>query len=183
MDTSSPMERFLASVEKRAFRMAELATGNREDALDLVQDSMYGLVRSYADRPESEWRPLFFRILQNRVRDWSRRKRFRGAFRVFLTKGLKGESDPGHAEPLNNLPDPESVNPAREVQRRDEARNLKKALAGLPQRQQQAFLLRAWERLSIQETARAMKCSEGSVKTHYSRAVQALRRQLDMEQP
>lgn len=159
--------------------MAELATRNREEALDLLQESMLSLVTSYSDRPEVEWRPLFYRILQNRIRDWHRRQRIRRSWRAFLPGSGNAETEDNGPDSLDRLPGPGKHNPAERALKAELARSVKRVLADLPLRQQQAFLLRAWENLSVQETARAMGCSEGSVKTHYARAVRTLRQQLD----
>jgi RNA polymerase sigma-70 factor, ECF subfamily len=177
------MDRFLASVERRAYRMAQLAVRDREEALDLVQESMYSLVKDYGRRPEEEWRLLFYRILQNRIRDWHRRRRVRNRWtKLWGGKRQVDEGDPS-SNPGDILPDPDQRNPDEEVQAKDRSEALRVALAILPLRQQQAFLLRAWEELSVRETAKAMGCSEGSVKTHYARAVHALREQLEGVRP
>jgi len=177
VERRADLERFLASVERRALRTAELATRDREEALDLVQDAMTALVRNYASRPEAEWGPLFQRILQNRIRDWARRRAFRAPFRLLLgRRGDDAEPDPGET-----AADPGTSSPAELAERADTGRGLDAALRALPLRQRQAFLLRAWEGLDVAETARAMGCSPGSVKTHYFRAIQALRSRLGEE--
>ncbi len=161
--------------------MAEIATGNREDALDLVQDAMLGLVKSYGNRDAADWPPLFYRILQSRIRDWYRRNRVRNRFRVWLG-GLRGDDDEGRTDAIQALPD---TRPGVERQAigEDAMAQLQDALQDLPLRQQQAFLLRAWEGMDVSATAFAMGCSEGSVKTHYSRAVHRLREQLEGHWP
>ncbi len=171
------MDRFLAGVERRAFRMAQIAIGDPDEALDVVQDAMHKLVQRYRTRDEAEWGPLFHRILQSRIRDWYRRtnvrKRWLGWF------GSPAQDPAGDPEdPLEQIPDSNSPDPAREVDERRLGKALEGALRHLPLRQQQAFLLRVWEELDVAETARAMGCSEGSVKTHYSRAVHTLRERL-----
>jgi RNA polymerase sigma-70 factor (ECF subfamily) len=171
------MERFLGGVERRAYRMSEIATGNREEALDIVQDAMLALVRKYSDRPEAQWAPLFHRILQNQIRDWQRRRSVRQ--KVFTWLKIGNEED-GVGEPLESLPDPRSEQPERGLQREALAETLELALRRLPLRQQQAFMLRAWEGLDTAATADAMGCSAGSVKTHYSRALAALRGRLEV---
>ncbi len=174
LDDTAALNRFLAGVEQRAFRMARLATGDTDEALDLVQDAMFTLARRYGRRPETEWAPLFHRILQNRIRDWYRRRKIRQSLRVWLRRE-DPESDP---DPLENLPAAENRGPAAQA---DNARlhdRLESALAELPLRQQQTFLLRVWEGLDVNATARALGISSGSVKTHYSRAVHALREKL-----
>lgn len=167
------LDRFLAGVERRAYRMAEIATGNREDALDIVQDAMLKLAQSYGRRSEAEWGPLFHRILQSRIRDWYRRSRVRNRWRVWL-----GSSDERGGDPIQELADPAGVDPAHRVAMQDATGALEAALRALPLRQQQAFLLRVWEGLDVAETARVMGCSSGSVKSHFSRAVHALRARL-----
>ncbi len=170
---TQPMDEFLASVERRAFHIARFAAGNDEDALDIVQETMLALVRRYADKPEAEWRPLFFRILQNKIRDGHRKNALRRVLFGWWDK--RRESD---ADPVDSLPSRAGGEAGELWLRPDGSGALDRALRALPGRQQQAFLLRAWEGMSVRETAAAMQCSEGSVKTHYARAVQTLRDQL-----
>ena len=179
LDNSREMEQFLAAVEKRAFRMAQIATSSTEDALDIVQDAMLGLVSRYSRKPKDEWKPLFFRILVSRIRDWHRRKKVRYRWRIWL----KRPDDIESGDPLEAMPDTNGLSPLRQAELGDSVAALDSALHSLPLRQQQAFLLRAWEGLSVKETARAMKCSAGSVKTHYSRAVHTLRLKLKDYRP
>lgn len=167
------MERFLAGVEKRAFHLARIATGNEQDAMDIVQDAMIKLVQRYSTRDEQEWGPLFHRILQSRIRDWYRRSQVRNRLRVWFSQ-TEDEDDQ-----LENQPDPTGSGPLTELESGRIGLELERALGRLPNRQQQAFLLRAWEGLSVEETAKAMGCSTGSVKTHYSRAVHTLREHLE----
>lgn len=174
MDRRQELDGFLAGVERRAFYTARLATRNADDALDLVQDAMTALVHRYADRPAAEWAPLFHRILQNRIRDWSRRRALRDRFRAWLGPRTEAAGE-RNDDPIAELPDGSGANPAELAERSAVGSALESALRTLPLRQRQAFLLRAWEGLDVAETARAMRCSQGSVKTHYSRAVRALR--------
>ncbi len=170
------METFLASVEKRAFKMAQIATGSTDDALDIVQDAMLGLVKQYGSKPVTQLKPLFFRILTTRIKDWHRRKSVRNRWRLWLFS--KKEESLG-CDPIEALADPDENNPADRLIISDTRSALESALKTLPFRQQQAFMLRAWEELSVRKTAFAMKCSEGTVKTHYSRAVHGLRKLLE----
>lgn len=173
LDSKQAMDRFLAGVERRAFVHARLATGSADEALDIVQDSMLQLVQHYSGRDESEWAPLFHRILQRRIYDWYRRARVRNRWRHWFARDDDEEGDP-----LENLPDPAVTDPARVSATDRTMVALEAALTRLPLRQQQAFLLRNWEGLDVEQTARAMGCSAGSVKTHYSRAVHSLRERL-----
>lgn len=177
LDTHQALDRFLADTERRAFRMAQFATGNAEDALDLVQEAMLKLAQQYGSRDEQEWAPLFHRILQSRIRDWYRRSKVRNRWRVWLS----GEED--EEDPLERLADTDSAGPAEQLAGERSLGALEQALQQLPLRQQQAFLLRTWEGFDVAETARAMGCSAGSVKTHYSRAVHTLRTLLEDHQP
>ena len=178
------LERFLAAVEKRAFRMARVATGgSTEDALDIVQDSMLAFVRKYASRPESDWRPLFFRILQNQIRDWFRRQAVRNRWRGWLKSFPGADEADQHEDPLEGVADQKTSEPPVELEHREAMVILEGALQKLPARQQQVFLLRVWEGMSIVETAAAMECSAGSVKSHYARAVSRLRRELEGHWP
>jgi len=165
---------FLAGVERRALRIAEIGTGDRDEAMDLVQDAMIRLVRKYAGRPEREWAPLFFRILTNRVRDSQRRR----AVRNRVISWFGGDGEDGRPDPVAEAPDPASGAPDEQLEMRETMAVLEAAIRALPARQQEAFMLRNFEGLDVAATAAAMGCSEGSVKTHYSRAVHALRARL-----
>lgn len=172
------LDKFLQSVQSRGFRIAQIATGNAEDALDLVQETMFKLVEKYADKAENEWTPLFYRILHSRINDWHRRNKVRNRHRSWLSSaGEEGE------DPIQTAPDPRDRSPHTETQTNESMEKLQQALESLPPRQQQAFLLRAWEGLDVRQTASAMACAEGSVKTHYSRAVHSLRNQLGEHWP
>ena len=154
--------------------MAEIATGNRDDALDIVQDAMMKLAGKYATRSPEEWPPLFYRVLQSRIRDWHRRQVVRR--RVFgLFRATDDEAD---TRPWERYPDRAGAEPDRRLQNERFIDELLPAVHALPLRQQQVFLLRLWEGLDVRQTAIAMGCSQGSVKTHYSRALTALREKL-----
>jgi RNA polymerase sigma-70 factor (ECF subfamily) len=170
------MDRFLASHESRAYRMALLATGRREDALDIVQDAMMKLVKRYAGKHQDEWPGLFIRIVQNAIRDWYRRENIRQRWRHWFGGDSEREDMDDPIEQIQqtgvHMPD-EQLNQTAAMQKLDSA------LKSLPVRQQQVFLLRQWEGLDVAQTASAMGISEGSVKTHYSRAVHKLREELE----
>ena len=135
---------------------------------------MLTLVKKYSSRPAGEWGPLFHRILQSRIMDWHRRTRVRNRWRIWLTPSNEGQEDA-----LKNLKTDRSILPERRLDDERMVSDLEQALGNLPLRQLQAFLLRAWEGMDVAATASAMGCSQGSVKTHYSRAVQRLRKQLE----
>jgi len=170
------LDQFLASVERKAFRIAQIALRHEDDALDAVQDAMLRLVRSYARRPREEWPPLFYRILENCIRDLQRRRAVRARVMSWLPWSAQDESATV-ADPLEQLPDV-APGPAAQVQADETLQALEAQLAALPARQRQAFLLRSFEGLDVAATARAMGCSAGSVKTHYFRAVHTLRSAL-----
>jgi RNA polymerase sigma-70 factor (ECF subfamily) len=172
---SRALNQFLAGVELKAFKIAQAALRHEDDALDAVQDAMLQLVRAYAARPAEEWKPLFYRILENRIRDLQRRRTVRG--RVIAWLPFRGDDEDDEPDPIAQAPSPEPQ-PPRRLELEQAVTALEKALGELPRRQQQAFLLRALEGLDVAETAAAMGCSQGSVKTHYFRALQALRAQL-----
>lgn len=168
------MNAFLAQVERRAFRMAELNLGHREDAMDAVQDAMLRLVKHYSDKPAQEWTPLFWGILRRRIVDLQRRRKVRS----IMVGWLGGKDDDGDDlpawEPADTGPGPlERLNDAQSYA------DMAAAVKLLPQRQREAFMLRVLEGLDVAETAQVMGCSEGSVKTHLSRALQRLRDQLE----
>lgn len=169
------MNGFLREVERRALRMAELATGNRDDAMEIVQETMLGLVKRYSDRPGDEWKPLFYRILSSRINDFHRRRAVRQRLLGFLAAPSDDDAD---ANPLDNVSVGETENPVQAIQREIANEAIMAAIGKLPGRQQQAFLLRTWEGFSVRDTSIAMGCSEGSVKTHYNRAIKALQKAL-----
>jgi RNA polymerase sigma-70 factor (ECF subfamily) len=173
--SAAGLDEFLKSVERRALRMAELATRNRDDALDLVQDAMFGFVRHYAAKPATDWAPLFYRVLDSRLNDWHRRRQVRGRW---LSAWLHDREN-DEVDAIAQAPDTNDPGPLLRLADSEAAFALDSALAKLPPRQRQAFLLRIWEGFDVAATATAMRCSDGSVKTHLSRALAALRRILE----
>jgi RNA polymerase sigma-70 factor, ECF subfamily len=176
LDQTRELDKFLAEVERRAFRIAQVSLRDADDALDVVQDAMLKLARSYGAKPSAEWRPLFYRILENGIRDLQRRRAVRKRIMVW-SPGPKEDPDEEAQDPLDNVaaggPDAPELLMQAEAMRR-----LEVALRALPARQREAFMLRNFEGMDVAGTAAAMGCSEGSVKTHYSRAVHTLREQL-----
>jgi len=175
-DGARALETFLAEVERKAFRIAQIALRHEADALDVVQDAMMQLAHRYASRPAEEWRPLFYRILENRIRDVQRRRIVRQ--RVMSVLPWRNDAaEEEMADPIDQAP-AGGPTPAAQIESDQMIDALEQALTQLPGRQRQAFLLRNIEGLDVAETAAAMKCSQGSVKTHYFRALQALRSKL-----
>lgn len=166
------LDRFLASVERRALRMAEISVRDRQEALDIVQDTMLKFVDKYAGRPSDQWPPLFHRILQNRIVDSQRRA---GVLRRRVGWLPTNDND---EDPWQQVMDTDDGDPFGVVAGERAAQLLETAVGELPERQRQAFLLRVWEGLNVADTATAMRCSEGSVKTHLSRAMDRLRERL-----
>lgn len=166
------LNQFLMEVERRALRMAEIAVRDRDEALDLVQEAMIKLARNYAERAENEWAPLFYRILQNGIRDWHRRQKVRNRVMVWFGRSRNDDDD---YDPVASAPDPAGRAPVEELQTDQAMQQLESAIGELPARQREAFMLRTFEGLDVKGTAVAMNVSEGSVKTHYSRAVHTLR--------
>lgn len=168
------LNHFLQKVERRAYRMAVIATGDENEALDIVQDAMIKLATKYANKSESDWPPLFQRILQSTIKDWYRRRKVKtGVLRLF---GI-GESEKEYgADAYAGRIDDE---PERRIGTTAAVEQLDKALTALPLRQQQVFLLREIEGMDVKQAAEALGISAGSIKTHYSRAVHTLREQLE----
>jgi RNA polymerase sigma-70 factor (ECF subfamily) len=175
--TEKELATFLAEVERRAFKQAVFAVRDEHLALDLVQDAMLKLAQSYGAKPAAELPLLFQRILQNTIRDHYRRQKVRSLWTTLLSS-LQGKHDEEEHDPLDTLvvePSPGIYGePGSELARRQVTDLIEQGLQALPARQREAFLLRYWEELDVQETAKAMGCSEGSVKTHCSRATHAL---------
>lgn len=179
--TEQELSDFLKSVEKRAFKRSVYHVRNDEAALDIVQDSMMKLVEHYSHKPPDELPMLFQRILSNTTLDWFRRQKTRNA--LFSNLGdFESDADDGEFDLLESLDgsgDSSQVESAEKTtQRAQILREIELEIQELPARQREAFLMRYWEELDVAETAAAMGCSEGSVKTHCSRAVQALNKAL-----
>jgi RNA polymerase sigma-70 factor (ECF subfamily) len=167
------LDDFFKQQQTRAFKMAYVMTQNQDDALELVQDSMLRLVRNYAAKPSGEWRMLFYRILQNCIKDFYRRQAIRKLFTVFSSADESPEEELAR-QATHNPHD----NPYQTLEQSSELTLIISALQTLPSRQQQTFLLRAWQEFSVSETADILSVSPGSVKTHYSRALERLRELL-----
>jgi RNA polymerase sigma-70 factor, ECF subfamily len=172
---------FLKSVEKRAFKRTAYTVRDDDAALDIVQDAMIRLAEKYADRPPAEWPPLFQRILSNATMDWFRRLKVRNAVMQNLSD-FEGGDDDGDFDLLALLETQDGSMGAEgtdaEFARTQMLSIIDREVAQLPNRQREAFLLRYWEELDVAETASVMGCSQGSVKTHCSRAVHALAKAL-----
>jgi len=168
--------------EKRAFVMARIATKDEEVALDIVQDAMIKLVTKYSKRSSDEWAPLFYRILQSRINDWHRRQKVRNRWRSWLGQNTEND-DESRDSALENHSDDNDAQPDDAIHQFELNGLLEQAIAELPLRQKQAFMLRAWEECSTKETSEIMQCSEGSVKTHYSRAIAALKLTMEEHSP
>jgi RNA polymerase sigma-70 factor (ECF subfamily) len=175
------MSDFLASVERRAFKQAVFAVQEEQSALDIVQDAMLRLAEKYPDRPAAELPLLFQRILQNAIRDYFRRSKVRSTWTTLLSgMGLGGEDDDADPLEVMEVADAAAVptSPADQLEQSQVMAAIEEAVKGLPERQREAFMLRYWEELDVSETAKVMGCSEGSVKTHCSRATHALAKVL-----
>jgi RNA polymerase sigma-70 factor, ECF subfamily len=169
------LKNFMNEVTGRALVMMESATqGQQGIAMDLVQEAFISLHKSYADKPTDAWYPLFYTILNNKLQDWRRKEARRAQPFSFFKKVSLDDDD---IEQLDVV-DESTPNPYDFLDQAVTAEEIQEAIAKLPVRQQQAFMLRAWEGFDTQTTAQIMKCTEGSVKTHYHRAIQALRAHL-----
>jgi RNA polymerase sigma-70 factor, ECF subfamily len=179
--TREEMSAFLASVERRAFKQSVFAVRDEQVALDLVQDAMLKLTESYSERPAPELPLLFQRILQNATRDYFRRQKVRSTW-TSLFSAFSRPEDEDDVDPLETLEVEDTSNvptsPAAQLEQTQVMAAIEAAIQDLPTRQREAFLLRYWEEFDVSETASAMGCSEGSVKTHCSRAVHALAKAL-----
>ncbi len=172
--TRSELSNFLADVERRAFKQAMFAVKNEEQALDIVQDAMLKLAEHYDDRPHGELPMLFQRILQNTIRDFYRRQKVRSLWTTLLSALTPGDDE--DSDPLDTIEVENSsiATPHASLEQSQVIALIEKEIQKLPPRQREAFLMRYWEELDIAETAAAMGCTEGSVKTHCSRATHTL---------
>lgn len=174
MASAKELDTFLAEVERRAFKQTVYAVRDDHAALDIVQDAMMKLAEKYADKPAAEFPMLFQRILQNTMRDYWRRQKVRNLWTTLLSSfgGQPGEDE---HDPLETIDvEDDSDEPSAQLERSQTIVLIEEALKKLPTRQREAFILRYWEEMDVAETAKTMGCSQGSVKTHCSRAVHAL---------
>ncbi len=169
MASRSELESFLIGAERRAYKHAVFAVRDAEAALDIVQDAMLRLAEKYGHRPAGELPLLFQRIMQNAIRDYFRRSPVRSLWTT-LVSSLAPE---GEADPLESMPNP-GEQPGEELEKSQVLDIIRQELNRLPERQREAFVMRYWDELNVADTAKAMRCSEGSVKTHCSRAAHAL---------
>jgi RNA polymerase sigma-70 factor (ECF subfamily) len=171
-------------VERRAYKQAMFAVRDEHVALDIVQDAMLKLSEKYAQRPAAELPLLFQRILQNTIRDFYRRQKVRAMWTTPVSSLFGPESDEDH-DPLETLDVAAESKfmepPSDQLARAQMLRIIENALEKLPARQREAFLLRYWEEMDVAEAAQVMGCSEGSVKTHCSRATHALAAMLEKQ--
>lgn len=181
MASSEELSDFLKEVERRAFKQTVYAVRDDHAALDIVQDAMLKLADKYADKPVAEYPMLFQRILQNTMRDYWRRQKVRNLWTT-LFSSFTSQEDGEDRDPLETIDvEDESVNPATQLERSQTMGIIEKAIEKLPTRQREAFVLRYWEEMDVAETAEVMGCSQGSVKTHCSRAVHTLAQLLEKQ--
>ncbi len=183
MATSQELSDFLAEVERRAFKQTAYAVRDDHVALDIVQDAMLKLAQSYGERPVTEYPMLFQRILQNTMRDYWRRQKVRNLWTTLFSSFTSNDDDDEH-DPLETLASAnqqDSNEPLEQLERSQTIAIIEQALQKLPARQREAFILRYWEDMDVAETAAAMGCSQGSVKTHCSRAVHTLAAMLEKQ--
>jgi RNA polymerase sigma-70 factor (ECF subfamily) len=181
MASSQELSDFLRDVERRAFKQTVYAVRDEHAALDIVQDAMLKLAEKYAAKPVEEYPMLFQRILQNTMRDFWRRQKVRNLWTTLLSS-FGGNEDDDDRDPLETIDvEDNSDNPVEQLQRNQTIAIVEKALEKLPPRQREAFVLRYWEDMDVAETAEVMGCSQGSVKTHCSRAVHALAQTLEKQ--
>ena len=185
MASAQELSDFLSSIEQRAFKQAVYAVRDDDAALDIVQDAMIKLAEKYGDRPVAELPLIFTRILQNRIHDWFRRQKVRNTWVTLFSNMGKKTDENDDFDPLESLsaPDDSEIHQdgAQKLEQSQLLQALESEIAKLPVRQREAFLMRYWDELSITETALAMSCSEGSVKTHCSRATQTLAKALKLK--
>ena len=177
LSSRNELSEFLASVERRAYKQSLYAVRDEHVALDIVQDAMFKLAEKYGDKPMTELPMLFQRILQNTIRDFYRRQKVRSMWTTLMSS-LIPKHDESDYDPLDTLQDDnnksQSAQPDTSLEQSQLLDIIETELGKLPARQREAFLLRYWEDMDTAETAATMGCSEGSVKTHCSRATHTL---------
>lgn len=174
------LDQFLGEQEQQAFRIARLSVRHDEDALDLVQDAMLNFVSHYSTKPQMQWRPLFYKVLYNKLTDFHRRSNFRrGLVRLFHRQGEAAEEA---VDELDKQQNPSS-GPMENLQFNGALEQLSQALSQLSERQRQVVLLRSWQGFDTAQTAAILALSSGSVKTHYARGLARLRELLGSDWP
>ena len=182
MASSQELSDFLRDVERRAFKQTVYAVRDEHAAMDIVQDAMFKLVDKYPDKPVTEYPMLFQRILQNTMRDFWRRQKVRTLWTSLLSSFGTQTDDGENRDPLDTMDvDDGSQNPATQLEGSQTLQVIETALQKLPARQREAFVLRYWEEMSVAETAESMGCSQGSVKTHCSRALHTMAALLEQQ--
>lgn len=179
MATPKELSDFLIAVERRAFKLTAYAVRDDHAALDIVQDAMMKLAEKYGEKPANEYPMLFHRILQNTMRDYWRRQKVRNLWTTLLSSFSSNTESTDDWDPLETIDvEDDSDEPSAQLARSQTIRLIELAIEKLPARQREAFVLRYWEEMDVAETAAIMGCSDGSVKTHCSRAVHALATEL-----
>ena len=182
MASSQELSDFLRDIERRAFKQTVYAVRDDHAALDIVQDAMLKLAEKYADKPVNEYPMLFQRILQNTMKDFWRRQKVRNLWTTLLSSFGAGKDGEEDHDPLDSIDvEDESSNPQEQLERSQTMKMIEKALEKLPARQREAFVLRYWEDMDVAETAEMMGCSQGSVKTHCSRALHTMAALLEKQ--
>jgi RNA polymerase sigma-70 factor (ECF subfamily) len=182
MASSQELSDFLRDVERRAFKQTVYAVRDEHVALDIVQDAMLKLAEKYAEKPVSEYPMLFQRILQNTMKDFWRRQKVRNLWTTLLSSFGAGQDGEEDHDPLDTIDvEDASSNPQVQLERSQTMKIIEKALEKLPARQREAFILRYWEDMDVAETAEMMGCSQGSVKTHCSRALHTMAALLEKQ--
>ncbi len=181
MATDKELSDFLANVERKAFKQAIYAVKKEESALDIVQDAMIRLAEKYGDKPVSEFPMLFQRILQNTIYDYFRREKIRNTWVSLLSDRLSSDDLVTDIERQNVFMEAVEESSADKFERAQILTILENEIQKLPTRQREAFLMRYWNDMDVAETAAVMQCSAGSVKTHCSRATQALAKALKLK--
>jgi RNA polymerase sigma-70 factor (ECF subfamily) len=182
MATPKELSDFLTAIERRAFKQTAYAVRDDHAALDIVQDAMMKLAEKYGERPATEFPMLFQRILQNTMRDFWRRQKVRNLWTTLLSSFGSNDADSEERDPLETIDvEDDRDEPSAQLARSQTIQLIENALQKLPARQREAFVLRYWEEMDVAETAKIMGCSDGSVKTHCSRAVHALALELNKQ--
>lgn len=170
-DLNHKLDEFLRGCQKQAYGIAYLSTKHKSDSLDVIQNTMIAFVKYYHSKPEDQWRPLFYKVLQNKIND-----HFRSTKRWFNI--FTNPKDEDSEESLFNRQESQIESPTQYFESDEIKENVSKAISELPERQRQAVIYRLWQGFSVKETAHIMKVSQGSIKTHLSRALSNLKGQL-----